>query len=54
VARIFKSGRLFREFMGFARENRAYWIIPFVLMLALTAFIVVATQGAAPLIYALF
>ena len=54
VAKIFKSGRLLKEFIGFARENRAYWIIPFVLMLGLTAFIVVATQGAAPLIYALF
>jgi uncharacterized protein DUF5989 len=54
VAKIMKSGRLFREFVGFARANRAYWIVPFVLMLALTAFIVVATQGAAPLIYALF
>lgn len=54
MARILKSGRLLKEFIDFARANRAYWIIPFVLMLGLTAFIVVATQGAAPLIYALF
>jgi hypothetical protein len=54
VARIAEAGKLFREFLGFARANRAYWIIPFVLMLGLTALVIVAGQVAAPLIYALF
>lgn len=54
MSKIAQSGRMLREFVAFARANRAYWIIPFVLMLGLTAFVVVAGQAAAPLIYALF
>ena len=54
MSRISQSGKLFREFLGFARANRAYWIIPFVLLLGLTALVIVAGQAAAPLIYALF
>jgi hypothetical protein len=54
VAKIGQAGRLLREFVGFARANRAYWIVPFVLVLGLTAFLIVAGQAAAPLIYALF
>ena len=46
--------KLFREFVRFARENRAYWIIPLILMLGLTALFIVAGQGAAPLLYTLF
>ena len=46
--------RLLGEFVGFARENRAYWVVPFALVVALIALVVVAGQGAAPLIYAMF
>lgn len=46
--------KLFREFVGFARENKTYWIVPLVLLLGLTAIFVVAGQVAAPLIYTLF
>ena len=48
------SFRLFREFVAFARENRAYWIIPLIVVLAATGLLVVASQTAAPLIYTLF
>ena len=48
------SVKLFREFVQFARENRAYWIIPLILMLGITGFIIIAGQAGAPLIYALF
>jgi hypothetical protein len=48
------SGKLFREFVGFALENKAYWIIPLVLVLGIAAVVVVVSQGAAPLIYTLF
>ena len=48
------SLKLFGGFVGFARENRAYWIIPLMLVLGLTAFVIVAGQSVAPLIYALF
>lgn len=46
--------RLLRQFFGFARENRAYWIIPLLIVLGLAAVVIVAGQGAAPLIYTLF
>ena len=48
------GAKLLGEFVGFARENRAYWIVPLMLVLGLTAFVIVAGQSAAPLIYALF
>ena len=54
MSRFGDSFRLFREFVRFARANRAYWIVPFILVLALTGFLVVAGQSAAPLLYALF
>lgn len=44
------SGELF----AFAREHKAYWIVPLGLLLALVLLLVVTTQGAAPFIYTLF
>ena len=46
--------RLFMEVLGFARENKAYWIVPLILIMGLAAFVVVATQTATPLLYTLF
>ncbi len=54
MSRVGAGFRLFREFVGFARENRAYWIVPFIILLGLCGFLVVAGQSAAPLLYALF
>ncbi|MEN8183456.1 MAG: DUF5989 family protein [Myxococcota bacterium] len=45
---------LFREMVGLAREHKAYWIVPLVLVLGLAAFVIVAGQTAAPLLYTLF
>ena len=47
-------GRLFRELLGFAWENKAWWIIPVVLMLLLLGIVIIGGQGAAPFIYTLF
>ncbi len=54
MSKIGYSGKLLREFIGFARENRAYWIVPLVVVLGLTALLVVVGQAAAPMIYTLF
>jgi len=54
MAKIGYSYKLLREFVGFARENRVYWIVPLVLVLGLTALLVVTGQTAAPMIYTLF
>ncbi len=52
--RIRDSIKLLREFVGFAREHRTYWIIPLIVMLGIAGFLIVAGQAAAPLLYTLF
>ncbi|OQA27011.1 MAG: hypothetical protein BWY59_01197 [Verrucomicrobia bacterium ADurb.Bin345] len=48
-------GRLLREFGEFAWQNKAWWIVPMVLVLLLLALLVFAGQSAAPaFIYTLF
>ena len=47
-------GRLLREFFGFAWENKAWWIIPIILVLLLLMFLVFVTGTSAPFIYTLF
>jgi hypothetical protein len=37
-----------------AREHKAYWMVPLVLVLGLAAVVIVASQTAAPLLYTLF
>ena len=54
MAKFRDSFKLFAEFVGFARENRTYWIIPLILFLGLAALVVVGGQAAAPLLYTLF
>ncbi len=45
---------LLREFMRFARENRAYWLVPLIMVLGLVGALIVGGQSAAPLLYTLF
>jgi hypothetical protein len=45
---------LLREFAGFARDNKAWWIVPLVLVLLLLALFVLTGQAVAPFIYTLF
>lgn len=46
---------LFREFVLFIRENKAWWMIPILLVLGLVGLLVVlSSTGAAPFIYTLF
>ena len=47
-------GRLLKEFFGFAWHNKAWWIVPIVLVLLLLALLIVTGQTAAPFIYTLF
>lgn len=46
--------RLLREFGLFAWHNKAWWIIPIVLMLLLLSGLIFVGQSAAPFIYTLF
>lgn len=54
MARFRYAAKLSRDIVGFARENRVYWIIPLVVVLGLIGLVVVVSQTAAPLIYTLF
>jgi len=46
--------RLVRELFGFARENKAWWIIPVVAVLLVVAVFIVAVSTISPFIYSLF
>ena len=46
--------KLLRDFVGFARQNRAYWLIPLIVLLGIAGIVIVAGQSAAPLLYTLF
>jgi hypothetical protein len=54
MARVGYGFKLIRDFFGFARQNKAYWIIPLIAMLGLVAAVVVVGQASAPLLYTLF
>ena len=46
---------LVSEFILFIRENKAWWMIPILLVLGLVgALVALSTTGAAPFIYTLF
>jgi len=47
-------GRLLKEFLGFAWHNKAWWIVPIVLVFLLMAMLIVLGQTTAPFIYTLF
>ena len=47
-------GRLLKDFLGFAWQNKAWWIIPVVVVMLLLAFLIFAGQSTAPFIYTLF
>jgi hypothetical protein len=46
--------RLLKEFGEFAWHNKAWWIIPVVLVLLLLGLLIVSGQAVAPFIYTLF
>ncbi|MBN2449120.1 MAG: hypothetical protein JXR77_01955 [Lentisphaeria bacterium] len=47
-------GRLLRDVFGFAWQNKAWWIVPVVVLLLLLGLLVFAGQSVAPFIYTLF
>jgi hypothetical protein len=47
-------GRLMKEFLGFAWHNKAWWIVPLVVVLLLMAALIFVGQTTAPFIYTLF
>ncbi|HJO24215.1 MAG: DUF5989 family protein [Myxococcota bacterium] len=54
MKRVGYSRKLFAQFVGFARKNRAYWIIPLLLLLAAASLLIATSSAVTPLIYAIF
>ena len=54
MGKIGYFGSMVRELFEFARQNKVYWIVPFVLILSLVILLVVTSQASAPFIYTLF
>jgi hypothetical protein len=46
--------RLLKEFGEFAWQNKAWWIVPIVLVFLLLALLIFTGQSTAPFIYTLF
>lgn len=43
------------EFIGFVKDNKKWWLLPIIIVLALVALLVLlAGSGAAPFIYTMF
>ena len=47
-------GKLFSDLFGFARQNKAWWIVPLVLLLLLVGVLVVGVSTISPFLYSLF
>lgn len=45
---------LLKGFLGFAWENKAWWIIPVIAVLLLLGLLIALGQSSAPFIYTLF
>ena len=45
---------LLGDLLGFAKAHRAYWLVPFIVLLLLAGLLVFAGQGATPFLYTLF
>ena len=54
MRRFFYIGRFFRELLAFAKQNKAWWIVPMVLNLLVLGTLIFTGQAVAPFIYTLF
>ena len=54
VSRFKYIGRLLQEIFQFAMQNKAWWIVPTVLILLVLGVLIFSGQAVAPFIYTLF
>jgi hypothetical protein len=54
MGRLRYAGTLFGHLFRFAAENKAYWIVPLVVVLGLLAALIFTGQASAPFIYTLW
>ena len=53
-AAYYSSKQIIRKVEAFAREHKAWWIIPIVVILLLVAVLIVSVSAISPFIYSLF
>ena len=54
MGRLRYAGKLFGHLVGFAAENKAYWIVPLLVVLGLLALVIFTGQASTPFIYSLW
>ena len=54
MGRLGYVGTLARDFVAFAREHKAWWIVPLLIVLGLVALLIATGQASAPFVYTLF
>jgi hypothetical protein len=54
VFRFRQLGRMAQQVWHFAMQNKAWWIIPTMVLLLLMALLITSGQAVAPFIYTLF
>lgn len=54
MRKFLNVGSLLREVWHFALQNKAWWLIPTILVLLVLGILVVSGQAVAPFIYTLF
>jgi hypothetical protein len=54
MSKFLYLGRLLREIFQFAMQNKAWWIVPTVLILLVLGILIFSGQAVAPFIYTLF
>lgn len=54
MGRLRYAGTLLSHLLRFAAENKAYWIVPLVVVLGLLAILIFTGQASAPFIYTLW
>lgn len=54
MGRLRYAGTLLGHLVRFASENKVYWIVPLLLVLALLALVVFTGQASTPFIYTLW
>lgn len=54
MKKFLNIGSLLREVWQFALQNKAWWLVPTVVVLLILGILIVSGQAAAPFIYTLF
>jgi hypothetical protein len=54
VHRIAHLGKLLAELGRYAARNKAWWLVPLVVVLLVLGFLIMTGQATAPFIYTLF